>query len=120
MSITDTSGYFSMAGGETSGSAMASIIYFLLKNPETHAKLNHEVRSAYSNVDEINVASTTGLEYLMAVLKEGMRIFPTAPQGTPRLSPGVMVEGHFVPKGVSWRPHSNYVRKDHLLTKMVG
>ena len=43
--------------------------------------------------------STTQLEYLMAVLKEGMRIFPTAPQGTPRVSPGVTVKRHYVPKG---------------------
>ena len=90
-----------MAGGETSGSAMASIIYFLIKTPEAHRKLNEEVRSAYSSYNDIDVASTTQLEYLMAVLKEGMRIFPTAPQGTPRVSPGVMVDRHFVPKGVS-------------------
>jgi hypothetical protein len=37
----------------------------------------------------------------MAVLKEGMRIFPTAPQGTPRRSPGMTVESHYVPEGVS-------------------
>lgn len=91
----------SMAGGETSGSAMASIIYFLLKTPEAYEKLNQEVRGAYSSFYDIDVASTTKLEYLMAVLKEGMRIFPTAPQGTPRVSPGITVEGHYVPKGVS-------------------
>lgn len=90
-----------MAGGETSGSAMASIIYFILKTPSVHQKLNDEIRSAYTSFDDINVSSTTKLGYLMAVLKEGMRIFPTAPQGTPRISPGVEVEGHFVPKGVS-------------------
>jgi cytochrome P450 len=89
-----------MAGGETSGSAMASIIYFIIKNTEVHRKLNDEVRSAYASSVDIDVASTTQLEYLMAVLKEGMRIFPTAPQGTPRVSPGVIVEGHYVPKGV--------------------
>jgi cytochrome P450 len=91
-----------MAGGETSGSAMASIIYFIIKNPEVHRKLNNEVRSAYTSSDDIDVASTTQLEYLMAVLKEGMRIFPTAPQGTPRVSPGVTVKGHYVPKGVGY------------------
>ncbi|KAJ5156103.1 cytochrome P450 [Penicillium capsulatum] len=91
-----------MAGGETSGSAMASIIYFILKNPTVHRKLNDEVRSAYTSFDDINISSTTQLEYLMAVLKEGMRIFPTAPQGTPRISPGVEVEGHFVPKGAEF------------------
>jgi cytochrome P450 len=91
----------SMAGGETSGSAMASIVYFLLKNENTHQKLKDEVRSAYKSYGDIDVASTTKLGYLMAVLKEGMRIFPTAPQGTPRISPGMTVEGHYVPRGVS-------------------
>ena len=88
-----------MAKGETSGSAMASIINFVIKNPVVHRKLNNAVRSAYTSSVDIDVASTTQLEYLMAVLKEGMRIFPTAPQGTPRVSPGVTVEGHYVPKG---------------------
>lgn len=90
-----------MAGGETSGSAMASIIYFVIKNPDVHQKLNNAVRSAYTSSVDIDVASTTQLEYLMAVLKEGMRIFPTAPQGTPCVSPCVTSEGHYVPKGVS-------------------
>ena len=92
-----------MAGGETSGSAMASIIYFILQNPEVHKKLNDEVRSAYASYEEITVASTSKLVYLMATLKEGMRIFPTAPQGTPRLSPGVNIAGHYIPKGVSYQ-----------------
>lgn len=90
----------SIAGGETTGSLMASITYFLLTNPEVYRKLNDEVRTAYTRLDDIDVASTTNLKYLMAVLKEGMRIFPVAPQGAPRVSPGVTVEGHYVPKGV--------------------
>jgi cytochrome P450 len=90
-----------MAGGETSGSAMASILYLLVKNPEVHHKFNTEVRSEYMSFDHIDIASTKTLHYLIAVLKEGMRIFLTAPQGTPRVSPGVVVEGHCVPKGVS-------------------
>lgn len=90
----------SIAGGETTGSLMASLTYFLLTNPEVYRKLNYEVRTAYTRLDDIDVASTTQLKYLMAVLKEAMRIFPVAPQGAPRVSPGVMVEGHYVPKGV--------------------
>jgi cytochrome P450 len=72
----------------------------LLKNPEVHHKLNTEVCSEYISFDHIDIASTKTLEYLIAVLKEGMRMFPTAPQGTPRVSPGVVVEGHYVPNGV--------------------
>jgi cytochrome P450 len=106
-----------MAGGETSGSAIASITYFLLKNPDAHRKLKEEVRLAYVSYEDIDVASTTKLEYLMAVLKEGMRIFPTAPQGTPRRSPGMNVGSHYVPQGVSYltmRRNKVSIVDDHL------
>jgi hypothetical protein len=43
--------------------------------------------------------------YLMAVLKEGMRIFPIAPQGTPRASPGMIVDGHHIPPGLRFPAH---------------
>ncbi|KAI1323877.1 putative cytochrome P450 [Xylariaceae sp. FL0255] len=88
-----------MAGGETTGSTMASVLYFVLRNPDVHAKLQAEVRSAFISYDEINLTSSMQLEYVMAVLKEGSRIFPTVPQGPPRLSPGVTVAGHYVPEG---------------------
>lgn len=80
---------------------MASTTYFVLKNPEVYEKLKQEVRMRYISYDDIDIASTTQLSYLVAVLKESMRIFPAAPQGMPRKSPGWMVEGHYVPKGVS-------------------
>ncbi|CAJ2505109.1 Uu.00g125030.m01.CDS01 [Anthostomella pinea] len=88
-----------LAGGETSGSTMTSTLYFLLKSPEAYRKWTCEIRSAYSSYESINIASATKLKYLRAVLNEGMRMFPTVAQGTPRTSPGVMVDGRYVPKG---------------------
>lgn len=90
-----------MAGGETSGTTMASTIYFVLRNSEVYRKLKAEVRSAFKSYDDITLLSSMQLEYVNAVIKEGMRIFPTAPQGAPRVSPGMTVQGQFVPKGVS-------------------
>jgi len=78
--------YIRMAGGETSGTAMASVVYFLLKNPEAHRKLNAEVRTAYDSYTDIDLASTTKLGYLMAMLKEGMRISPTATSHSTHIS----------------------------------
>lgn len=80
---------------------MSGMLYYLLSNPAAHKKLQAEVRGAYTNADEISVASTLRLPYLQAVLKEAMRIFPVVPQGLPRLSPGTMIEGVYVPQGVS-------------------
>lgn len=90
-----------MAGGETTSTSMAAITFYLLKSPECYQKLKNEVRGRYKSLHEIDIASTAQLPYLQAVIKEGMRIFPAGPQGLPRRSTGMMVEGHHVPAGVS-------------------
>lgn len=89
-----------LAGGETTGTSMAATTFYILKTPGVLAKLQQEVRGAFTSFDDIRYNASMQLPYLMAVLKEGARIFPTAPQGTPRTSPGVKVDGHFVPAGV--------------------
>ncbi|KAI1880211.1 hypothetical protein JX265_001832 [Neoarthrinium moseri] len=88
-----------MAGAETSGSSMTATLFFILTNPKVHQKMNQEVRSTYASYEDISLVSATQLQYLMAVLKEGLRIFPVAAQGTPRTSPGCTIAGRHVPKG---------------------
>ena len=51
-------------------------------------------------MEEIDVSSALQLQYLQAVIKEGMRIFPASSQGVPRTSPGITVDGFWVPSGV--------------------
>lgn len=92
----------SMGGGETAGTAMAAATYYTLKSPDVYARLREEVRSAYRSLDEISIASATQIPYVVAVLKESMRIFPTVPHGTPRLSSGCTIDGHYVQAGVSF------------------
>lgn len=89
-----------MAGGETTSTAMAAITFYLLKSPCSYKKLTKEIRERYGNLDEIDILSTGQLPYLQAVLKEGMRMYVPGPQGLPRTSPGMTVDGHFVPAGV--------------------
>ena len=100
-----------MAGGETTATSMAAITYHLLKSPASHAKLKHEVRARFRSFEDIDIASALQLKYLQAVLKEGMRIFPASTQGLPRTSPGVEVDGVWVPSGVS-----ESVLSSHLTT----
>ncbi|KAJ4295129.1 hypothetical protein N0V90_007139 [Kalmusia sp. IMI 367209] len=90
----------SVAAGETSATAMSGMLYYLLSTPIAHEKLKREVRGAYENAQDIDIASTLRLPYLQAVFKEAMRIFPVVPQGLPRLSPGAVIEGTYVPQGV--------------------
>ena len=79
---------------------MAAMTYYLLKSHESHEKLKQEIRTRYKTLDEINIASTSQLPYLQAVIKEGLRIFPANSQGLPRRSPGISIDGTWVPDGV--------------------
>jgi cytochrome P450 len=51
------------------------------------AKVVHEVRSSFSNNDEITIHSTSSLKYMTACLEEALRIYPPAPVGFPRIVP---------------------------------
>jgi cytochrome P450 len=72
----------------------------LLKNPEVLEKLKTEVRSVFASSGEIDGENTKKLLYLNAVVEEGLRIFPPAPFGLPRVCPGAMIDGFWVRKGV--------------------
>lgn len=61
-----------------------------------------EIRSAFSNYDDINGLATEHLTYLKAAIDEGLRIYPPVPIGTSRLSSGETVDGAYVPEGVCY------------------
>uniref|UniRef100_L2GB44 Benzoate 4-monooxygenase cytochrome p450 n=1 Tax=Colletotrichum fructicola (strain Nara gc5) TaxID=1213859 RepID=L2GB44_COLFN len=89
----------SIAGGETVATFLAAVTFLLLKNPATYLKLQHEIRSNYSSLNEITAMSAQQLPYLQAVISEGLRMYPPGSQGFPRTCPGSTIDGHWVPKG---------------------
>jgi cytochrome P450 len=104
-----------IASSETSATSLATITYFLLRSPAAHNQLKAEIRESFKSLQEIDIASTAKLPYLFAVIEEGLRIVPTATVGFLRRVPfpGVEIDGHFVPGGVSHLDHSP---TNHLLT----
>lgn len=117
--IEENSQVFIIAGAETSASYLTGLLYHLLRNKSKLDKLTKEIRSTFSTEDDINMASLPRLEYLAAVIQEGMRIFPpgklpcscplhlaltlvTAPQGVQRVTPkkGAMIAGKYVPGSI--------------------
>jgi cytochrome P450 len=88
-----------LAGSETTATFLSGVTYFLLKNPDTLARLQTEIRKSFSSSREITGESTSGLTYLNAVIEEGLRLFPPAPFGLPRVCPGATINGLFIPKG---------------------
>ena len=91
----------SIAGSETTATVLSGLTYHLLKTPRAFNALKDEARSSFNSYSEINSISTQHLKYLNAVIEEGLRIYPPAPGGFPRVCPGGNVAGHYIPKGVT-------------------
>ncbi len=60
-----------------------------------------EIRARYNSYEDIDATSALQLPYLQAVIQEALRIHPSGAQGFPRTSPGILIDGHYVPAGVS-------------------
>lgn len=114
-----------IAGSETTATALACITYYLLKTPGVLCTLRTEIRTSFDSYDQINDASTAKLEYLSSVIREGMRMYPPLPFALPRVVPkgGAVVDGHFIPQGVSatdtFAP-SNHVRSLVIPVRKAG
>lgn len=62
-------------------------------------RLKQEIRDAFQSTEAITTDSTASLQYLVAVIEEGLRIFGPAPFGLPRVCPGAEIDGEFIPPG---------------------
>jgi cytochrome P450 len=87
------------AGSVTTAIAIANVLYQLLRNPETLAKLREEL-DAVLDEDEIvaDYDKVKHLPYLRACLDESLRIFPPTSHGLPRETPpeGTNILGEWV------------------------
>lgn len=94
-----------IAGSETTATLLSGTTYHLVQNPDKLAKLTKEVRDAFRSEDEINLSSVNTLTYLLAVLDEGLRMYPPVPVGLPRRVPesGETIVGKYVPPNVSFK-----------------
>lgn len=75
-------------------------LYYLLQEPECYRILAEEVRSCFESYEDITTGKLREMEYLNACLEESLRLLPSNNTGLPRLSPGKMVDGSYIPKGV--------------------
>jgi cytochrome P450 len=91
-----------VAGSETTASLLSGVTYYLCTYPEILKKVTAEVRNAFDSDDDMDINSINRLEYMLAVLHEGLRIYPPAPSALPRvIMNGDTVSGRWVPPGVS-------------------
>ncbi|KAJ4388091.1 hypothetical protein N0V93_008696 [Gnomoniopsis smithogilvyi] len=76
-------------------------LFLLINTPKCYRILTDEIRNEFANYDDINPQSTARLQYLVACLEETLRMVSTNSTGLPRYSPGAVVDGHYIPKGVT-------------------
>lgn len=90
-----------VAGSETTATALTAIIFWLTKNPECLKKLQDEVRGAFALVDQITGDAAARCEYLHGVIEEGLRVSPPLATSLPRDCPGSVIDGEYVPAGIT-------------------
>lgn len=87
------------AGSDTTAIALTNVLYYLLKNTSTLAKLREEVASALSDEDgTVPYAKVKNLPYLKACSDESLRISPPVSFGLLRKTPleGMSIAGEFI------------------------
>ncbi len=81
-------------------------LLFLVEEPECLHYLSKEIRDNFESYHNIMPSALASLPFLHACLEESLRFLPSNNTGLPRLSPGAVIDGHYVPRGVSSSPHS--------------
>ncbi|KAL1619772.1 hypothetical protein SLS56_009973, partial [Neofusicoccum ribis] len=113
------------AGGETSSTLLSGLTYHLLKNPDKMATLTEEVRATFKGPSEMDSARLAQLPYLRACIQEGLRIYPPAATGMPRVVPpgGSVISGTNIAAGTTvyvspfaaHRSSANFYEPDQFL-----
>ncbi|GJE99306.1 cytochrome P450 [Phanerochaete sordida] len=106
-----------IAGSDTTSSVLASLFYCLLRSPEAYARLQAEVDKFYPRgEDALDPKHIPDMQYLEAVINEGLRLFPAVPSGSqraPEVGKGDRVVGpYFIPEGTQTRVHFWSVHRD--------
>ncbi|OAA64113.1 cytochrome P450 3A17 [Akanthomyces lecanii RCEF 1005] len=96
--ILSTAPILVVAGSETTATALAGLFFLLSQNPEKRDILVEEILDAHPRESDINMRSTTKLDYLHAALEETLRLYPPVTVTPPRVSPGAELGGYHIPK----------------------
>ena len=105
------------AGFDTTAFTMTTIIYYLLKNPQTFTKLQQELEDAVACGQLSNPPTyleAEKLKYLTAVMKEAMRCYPFLAVLLERIVPvgGATIAGTWLPGGTVVACHPTIVHHD--------
>ncbi|KAJ4289927.1 hypothetical protein N0V88_006724 [Collariella sp. IMI 366227] len=98
-----------IAGSDTTSTAMAATLFYLVRHPAALAKATAEIRSKFASLEDIHQGPILNTcTYLRACIDEAMRLSPSVGGLLPRevLPGGMTVDGERVPEGtVIGTPH---------------
>ncbi|GME23747.1 hypothetical protein GTA08_BOTSDO08492 [Neofusicoccum parvum] len=96
-SIIDNMITFLVAGHETTSGLLSFAFYYLLKNPEAFAKARQEVDEVVG-AGPIDIAHLPQLKYISALMRETLRLMPTAPGYTVGAREDTVIGGKYLVK----------------------
>ncbi|KAI1813901.1 isotrichodermin C-15 hydroxylase [Poronia punctata] len=94
---------FIIAGSETTATMISGTMYLLLRNPKILSQLTTSIRTDFPRESEMTNQKLQQHEHLNCVLKEGLRLYPPAPDSLFRTTKdkSVVVAGKVVPPQTS-------------------
>ncbi|KAG5765125.1 hypothetical protein H9Q69_009396 [Fusarium xylarioides] len=93
-----------LSGSDTSSTLLASLFFYLSRNPDKKDRLTREVRSKFSTREEICLGpALNSCRFLYACIMECLRLTPPVAAAPFRevLKGGMIVDGHYVPEGTN-------------------
>ena len=91
-----------LAGGDTTGTGLCTIFFYLSRNAPTYAKLSSEIRSTFASASEIGLGpKLDSCTYLHACIEEGLRLFGGAAFWRDADEGGATVAGEVIPAGLT-------------------
>lgn len=94
-------GHLLVGGFESVSSQYHCAVMFLLLQPSLLQFMVDEVRTTFTNFGDIDADALVSMPFLNAVMNETLRMTVNVAAIIPRESPGAIVDGNYVPKGVS-------------------
>ncbi|KAM3422487.1 hypothetical protein BST61_g2834 [Cercospora zeina] len=91
-----------IAGSDTTSTALAATIFYLVHNPRALSLVTRTIRSTFSAIEDIHISSPLhSLTYLRASIDEAMRLAPSVGGLLPRevLAGGIVIDDERIPAG---------------------
>uniref|UniRef100_A0A3Q3EP87 Cholesterol 24-hydroxylase-like n=1 Tax=Kryptolebias marmoratus TaxID=37003 RepID=A0A3Q3EP87_KRYMA len=92
---------FFIAGQETTANQLGFCVMALGRHPEILEKVRKEVDDVIGMKQDISYDDLGKLVYLSQVLKETLRIYPTAPGTSRQIEEDMVIDGVHIPGGIS-------------------